>query len=104
MFCALLGCAMMDATKSDLRVAAEQTPDVRDQVRGLDLTPRFPTTDETTSTREPSHPLIFPGAENDPEPQQDQNTYTRVASAQPGAVLVGQGVEMNFEGADIKAV
>jgi general secretion pathway protein D len=106
MFCALLGCAMMDATKSDLRTSAAPSPGVGDQVRGLDLSPRFPTTDETTSsTRDPSQPLIFPGAENDPEPQQDQNnTYTRVASVQPGAVLVGQGVEMNFEGADIKAV
>ena len=106
MFCALLGCAMMDATKSDLRTSAAPSPGVGDQVRGLDLSPRFPTTDETTSsTRDPSQPLIFPGAENDPEPQQEQNnTYTRVASVQPGAVLVGQGVEMNFEGADIKAV
>jgi general secretion pathway protein D len=104
MFCALLGCAMMDATKSDL--SATQSPGVGDQVRGLDLSPRFPTTVEETSssTRNPSQPLIFPGAENDPEPQQDQNTYTRVASAQPGAVLVGQGVEMNFEGAEIKTV
>src|SRR6266581_5688534 len=106
MFCALLGCAMMDATKSDLRMSAAPSPGVGDQVGGLDLSPRFPTTDETTSsTRDPSQPLIFPGAENDPEPQQEQNnTYTRVASAQPGAVLVGQGVEMNFDGADIKAV
>jgi general secretion pathway protein D len=106
MFCALLGCAMMDATHSDLRVPAAQSPGVGDQVRGLDLSPRFPTTvDETSSsTRDPSQPLIFPGAENDPEPQQDQNSYTRVASAQPGAVLVGQGVEMNFDGADIKTV
>ena len=93
---------MMDATKSDLSVA--HSPGVGDQVRGLDLSPRFPTTVEDTTTRDPSQPLLFPGAENDPEPQQDQNSYTRVASAQPGAVLVGQGVEMNFEGAEIKAV
>ncbi len=104
MFCALLGCAMMDATKSDLRMSAAQSPNVGDQVRGLDLSPRFPVDDTSTTTRDPSQPLIFPGAENDPEPQQDQNTYTRVASAQPGAVLVGQGVEMNFDGADIKTV
>ena len=102
MFCALLGCAMMDATKSDLSTA--HSPGVGDQVRGLDLSPRFPTTVEDTTTRDPSQPLLFPGAENDPEPQQDQNAYTRVASAQPGAVLVGQGVEMNFEGAEIKTV
>jgi general secretion pathway protein D len=102
MFCALLGCAMMDATKSDLSVA--HSPGVGDQVRGLDLSPRFPTTVEDTTTRDPSQPLLFPGAENDPEPQQDQNSYTRVASAQPGAVLVGQGVEMNFDGAEIKTV
>src|SRR5262245_37739748 len=104
MLCALLGCAMMDATKSDL--VATQSPGVGDQVRGLDLSPRFPTSvDETSSTtRDPSQPLIFPGAENVPEPQQNQNAYTRVASAQPGAALVGQGVEMNFEGAEIKTV
>jgi general secretion pathway protein D len=104
MFCALLGCAMMDATKSDL--SPTHSPGVGDQVRGLDLSPRFPSTVEETSSsvRDPSQPLIFPGAENDPEPQQDQNAYTRVASAQPGAALVGQGVEMNFEGAEIKSV
>src|SRR3979411_2932727 len=53
MFCALLGCAMMDATKSDL--SATQSPGVGDQVRGLDLSPRFPTTVEETSssTRNP---------------------------------------------------
>jgi len=105
-FCALPGCAMMDATHSDLRMSAAQQPGVGDQVRGLDLSPRFPTTvDETSSTtRDPSQPLIFPGAENDPEPQQEQNAHTRVASAQPGAALVGQGVEMNFESAEIKTV
>src|SRR5215813_13336351 len=103
MFCALLGCAMMDATKSDLTTT--QSAGVGDQVRGLDLSPRFPSSvEETSSTRDPSQPLIFPGAENGPEPQQNQNAYTRVASAQPGAALVGQGVEMNFEGAEIKTV
>jgi general secretion pathway protein D len=100
----LLGCAALDATKSDLRMSAAG-PNVADQVSGLDLTPRFPTADDNTSNqREPSQPLIFPGAENDPEPQREQNDYTRVASAQPGAVLVGQGVEMNFDGADIRTV
>jgi general secretion pathway protein D len=103
MLCALLGCAMMDATKSDL--SAAHSPGVGDQVRGLDLSPRFPSTvEDTTTTRDPSQPLIFPGAENDPEPQQDRNAYTRVASAQPGAAIVGQGVEMNFDGAEIKTV
>jgi general secretion pathway protein D len=80
-------------------------PNVADHVSGLDLAPRFPTgEDNSTNQREPSQPLIFPGAENDPEPQREQNDYTRVASAQPGAVLVGQGVEMNFDGADIRTV
>jgi len=57
MFCALLGCAMMDATKSDLRTSAAPSPGVGDQVRGLDLSPRFPTTVEDTTTRDPSQPL-----------------------------------------------
>ena len=48
MFCALLGCAMMDATKSDL--TATHSPGVGDQVRGLDLSPRFPSTVEDTTT------------------------------------------------------
>jgi general secretion pathway protein D len=103
MLCALLGCAALDATKSDLRLSA--APGVGDQIRGLDLSPRFPSTiDDDSTRREPSQPLLFPGAENDPEPQQEQNPQLRVASAQPGAVVVGQGVEMNFDGADIRSV
>src|SRR5215831_3453334 len=104
MLCVLLGCAALDATKSDLRMSAAG-PGVGEQVRDLDLTPRFPTSDNITSNqREPSQPLIFPGAENDPEPQREQNEYTRVASIKPGAVMVGQGVEMNFDGAEIRTV
>src|SRR5262249_7756073 len=74
--------------------------------RGLDLSPRFPSSvdDDSSTGREPSQPLLFPGAENDPEPQQEQSPQLRVASAQPGAVVVGQGVEMNFDGADIRSV
>ena len=102
--CALFGCAALDATKSDLKLSA--APGVADQIRGLDLSPRFPSTidDDSSTRREPSQPLLFPGAENDPEPQQEQNPQLRVASAQPGAVVVGQGVEMNFDGADIRSV
>jgi general secretion pathway protein D len=104
MLSALLGCAALDATKADLKVSA--APGVADQVRGLDLSPRFPSMidDDSSTRREPSQPLLFPGAENDPEPQQEQNPQLRVASAQPGAVVVGQGVEMNFDGADIRSV
>src|SRR5215475_3637450 len=104
MLCALLGCAALDATKSDLKLSAASG--VADQVRGLDLSPRFPSTidDDSLTRREPSQPLLFPGAENDPEPQQEQSPQLRVASAQPGAVVVGQGVEMNFDGADIRSV
>jgi general secretion pathway protein D len=104
MLCTLLGCAALDATKSDLKLSA--APGVADQIRGLDLSPRFPSTidDDSSTRREPSQPLLFPGAENDPEPQQEQNPQLRVASSQPGAVVVGQGVEMNFDGADIRSV
>src|SRR5262245_38343146 len=104
MLCALLGCAALAATKSDLTLPA--APGVGYQIRGLDLSPRFPSTidDDSLTRREPSQPLLFPGAENDPEPQQEQSPQLRVASAQPGAVVVGPGVEMNFAGADIRAV
>src|SRR5262245_185285 len=104
MLCALLGCAALDATKSDLKMSAA-SPGIGDRIGGLDLSPRYPSSvEESSSNGESSQPMLFPGSGSDPEPQQDQNTYTRVASAQPGAVVVGQGVEMNFDGADIRSV
>src|SRR5215468_4305856 len=104
MLCALLGCAALDATKSDLKMSAA-SPGIGDRIGGLDLSPRYPSSvEEGSSTGESSQPLLFPGSGSDPAPQQEQNTYTRVASAQPGAVVVGQGVEMNFDGADIRSV
>src|SRR5262245_21809830 len=104
MLCALLGCAALDATKSDLKMSAA-SPGIGDRIGGLDLSPRYPSSvEESSSNGESSQPMLFPGSGSDPEPQQEQNTYTRVASAQPGAVVVGQGVEMNFDGADIRSV
>jgi general secretion pathway protein D len=81
------------------------SPGIGDRIGGLDLSPRFPSgVEESSGASESSKPMLFPGSGSDLEPQQQQNEYTRVASAQPGAVMVGQGVEMNFDGADIRSV
>jgi general secretion pathway protein D len=106
LLCTLLGCTT-DGT-SDLRLAAAGAApgDAIDHVRNADLSPRFaPATDgQSDTTSAPSPPLIFPGSAADPEPQRNQDSETRVASAQPAALIRGEGVEMNFDGADIQTV
>jgi general secretion pathway protein D len=106
LLCTLLGCAASDG-RSDLRLAAGVSPaDAIDHVRNVDLSPRFPTAidGQSGTTSEPSQPLIFPGAAAEPEPQRDQDPETRVASAQPAALIRGEGVEINFDGADVQTV
>src|SRR5713101_1039260 len=106
LLCTLLGCAASDG-RSDLRLAAGVSPtDAIDHVRNVDLSPRFSTAidGQSGTTSEPSQPLIFPGSAAEPEPQRDQNPETRVASAQPAAFVRGEGVEINFDGADVQTV
>jgi general secretion pathway protein D len=79
---------------------------VGNQVSGVDVSPRFPTfvEDNNSNPRDRAQPMLYPGAESEPAPQQEQDPQTRVASIRSGAALVGQGVEMNFDGADIQSV
>jgi general secretion pathway protein D len=104
--CTLLGCGAQNG-RSDLRAAAgiESTSAI-DHVRNVDLSPRFPaaTDGQSGTASEPSQPLIFPGSAPEPEPQRDQDPEFRIASAQPAAFVRDEGVEMNFEGADIQTV
>src|SRR5262249_52321734 len=59
---------------------------------------------QSSAASEPSQPLIFPGSTAEPEPQRERNPEIRVASAQPGAFMRDDGVEINFDGADIQTV
>ena len=51
-----------------------------------------------------SQPIVFPGSDVEPEPQRDRDPDMRTASLQQAAFVRGDGVEMNFDGADVQTV
>ena len=57
-------------------------------------------------SRQPLQPMLYPGSETrTPEPGGREPAHgVQVASAVPGAIVPGSGIEMNFEGADIPTV
>jgi general secretion pathway protein D len=75
-------------------------------VRNADFGARFPLASEGDSgrSRESSLPLIFPGSDTESEPQRGRDPDMRTASLQQAAFLRGDGVEMNFDGADVQTV
>lgn len=107
-FLALGGCGT-----SNLAPTAGVAPaDAMDFVRNTDLSPRFPLADEgnsgksgkTRESTESNQPFLFPGSDVQPERPRDRDPEMRTASLQPAAFLKGDGVEMNFEGADVQTV
>jgi general secretion pathway protein D len=88
------------------------TPDGLDSVRNADLSPRFPLANDGKSGRssppressESSQPFLFPGSDVAPERPRERDPEMRTASLQQAAFLKGDGVEMNFEGADVQTV
>jgi general secretion pathway protein D len=99
---ALAGCVTSNVTPA-AGVAALDAPDT---VRSTDFSPRFPLASEGESsrTRGSTQPFIFPGSDTEPEPRRDRDPEMRSASLQPAAFLRGDGVEMNFDGADVQTV
>jgi general secretion pathway protein D len=97
----LSGC--MQNTVSALR------PDPVDPIRHADLSARQPrpVESDTGITNGSSRPLLFPGADPQPlpasEPSADPSS-PRVALASMGAVPRREGVDINFEDADIQTV
>jgi general secretion pathway protein D len=75
-------------------------------VRNADFSTRFPIADEREPgrTNESSQPYIFPGSDTEPEPQRDRDPEMRTASLQQAAFVKGDGVEINFDGADVQTV
>ena len=104
LLCTVLGCAGINVA-SDGRLLPNGSPDAIDPVRNADLSPRFPTAIDGRSgtTSEGSQPLIFPGSGTEPEPQRDRDPETRLAASQ-AAFVKGEGVEINFDGADVQTV
>ena len=102
LYLALAGCVTSNGTP-----AAGVAPlDATDAVRNTDFSPRFPLASEGESgrTRGSTQPFIFPGADTEPEQRRDRGPEMRSASLQPAAFLRGDGVEMNFDGADVQTV
>jgi general secretion pathway protein D len=98
----LLGCVTSNGTPT-----ADVAPrDATDSVRNADFSARFSLASEGESgrTRETAQPILFPGADVEPEAQQNRDPDTRTASSQPAAFIKGDGVEMNFDGADVQTV
>jgi general secretion pathway protein D len=79
--------------------------DATDSVRSADFSARFPLANEGDSRAGgSSRPFLFPGSDVEPEPQRERDPDMRTASLQQAAFVKGDGVEMNFDGADVQTV
>jgi general secretion pathway protein D len=59
----------------------------------------------TRESRESTdQPFLFPGSDVQPERPRDRDPEMRTASLQQAAFIKGDGVEMNFDGADVQTV
>jgi general secretion pathway protein D len=102
---ALPGCITSNVTQD----SAPPPRDTFNAVRNADLSPRFPTTEgRSEGSSESPKPLLFPGADVEPEPRRNQDPAMRPASLQQAAFVKGDGkgdgVEINFDGADVQTV
>ena len=101
--CSLLGCSASDKQNSLLGSAAQRDPLAA--IRNADLSAHFPAANPQINNSSSSQPLLFPGSAAEPAPSPGGPTADlRVASADPAAIVRGDGVELNFEGADIQNV
>jgi general secretion pathway protein D len=107
-FLSLGGCGT-----SNLAPTAGVAPtDAMDSVRNTDFSARSPLGNEdntgksgkTRESKESNQPFLFPGSDVQPERPRDRDPQMRTASLQQAAFLTGDGVEMNFEGADVQTV
>ena len=100
--CSLLGCSA-----SDKQFGSTAQRDPFASIRSADLRAHFPaaTDPQIGNSGQSSEPLLFPGSAAEPAPSPGGPTADfRVASADPAAVVRGDGVELNFEGAEIQNV
>jgi general secretion pathway protein D len=102
LYLALAGCVTSNGTPT----AGAAPLDAMNTVRNTDFSPRFPLANEGDAgrTRESTQPFIFPGSDTESEPRRDRDPEMRSASLQPAAFIKGDGVEMNFDGADVQTV
>jgi general secretion pathway protein D len=105
----LAGCGMSQfISKLENGGTFDSGPDAAATVRTTDLSAKNPTQfdERSSASDQPLKPLLFPGSPADvapASPDPDPGTGIRTASAQPIS-FSGDGVEMNFESADIQTV
>jgi general secretion pathway protein D len=101
--CSLANCSAAD--KQKILTGSTLQADPVAPVRSADLSAHFPTaTDgQVNNSSQPSQPLLFPGSAIEPAPPRPPPSNVHVASADSDTA-VGDGVELNFEGADIQSV
>ena len=102
LYLVLVGCVTSTGTPT----ASLAPDDTMASVRNADFGARFPLASEGDSgrSRESSLPLIFPGSDTESDPQRGRDPDMRTASLQQAAFVRGDGVEMNFDGADVQTV
>jgi general secretion pathway protein D len=103
--CSLANCSAADKQKI-LTGSSIQTDPIA-PVRSANLGAHFPTATDSQvdGSSQPSQPLLFPGSAVEPAPSRAPPSNVRVASADSDSDTVGvDGVELNFEGADIQSV
>lgn len=104
---ALTGCGASNIAS----MAGAPIDGVDSSVRRADFSPRFPVANEgnaenpgrSSRASESGQPFLFPGSDITPERPRDRDPEMRTASLQQ-ASFKGEGVEMNFEGADVQTV
>ena len=105
---ASLSLVLVSCVTSPVTPTAGVAPsDATDSVRSADFSARFPVANDGDSrTSGSSRPFLFPGSdvEPEPEPQRERDPDMRTASLQQAAFVKGDGVEMNFDGADVQTV
>jgi general secretion pathway protein D len=102
LYLALVGCVTSTGTPT----AGFAPADAMGSVRSADFSARFPLANDEQSGRstESSQPFIFPGSDTEQEQQRDRGAQMRTASLQQAAFVNGDGVEINFDGADVQTV
>ena len=121
---ALVGCAGPSASLIEGSSASrDASHDPVNAVRNADFSARFPTTEgQSAGSSQSPQPMLFPGADVDPEPRRDRDRDPAMRTAslqqtsalqqasfnsdglQQAEALKGDGVEINFEGADVQTV
>src|SRR5215467_2373431 len=107
MLSVLVGCAGPGAS------LVQDTPsdDVSNTVRRADFSARFAATEgQSQQSGQSAKPMLFPGADVAPASQRDQEPGIASAQVHQAAFVKGDnlaqgdGVEINFEGADVQTV